>query len=484
MNKSINIAFLIAATLLLASCGQGGFTTMNASTKRAEPVYTPPAPILKQVGDFSVVQGATRSQNVTVNFDPATNTMKLKGILKLYEYGTTSELSLDLNLQGTGSFGDDTIILKNALQAASLPPGVEVAAKATCMGAGQSCTSSFVDLFVQYKGHYYHHQVETKAPVELPADSQGDSKEEPKNDSGETPSKPDQPKPVKPKPQAPSVDPKKQEPPNAQGDEDDHEHDEDPEAVKGNYQGDLQGDIEELFPKNDAPKDPPKGKPVLTPNLQSFGAVDNGELKNGINLLAYLKTHDGTGFYLLHPNDRKTYFGNSELVLMIRLLGRHTLVYVPSHRLGISDMSAENGGKLVRHSSHQMGADVDITYFISNDTRPKVFEKQVDGKGNVSPNLMLKDQWRLFKYAVSSQWVDRIFVHPSIKKALCQLAEKEGETKSDKQMFGAIETLRRLRPESNHGDHFHLRVKMRCLKGDRRCQPMGPPPTGTSCDKV
>jgi penicillin-insensitive murein endopeptidase len=285
------------------------------------------------------------------------------------------------------------------------------------------------------------------------------------------------------------VDPKKEEPqdPASQDEQDedkDHEHDEDPEAVKGNYQGDLQGDIEELFPKNDAPKNPPKGKPILTPNLQSFGSVDNGELVNGINLLTYTKTHDGLGFYLLHPNTRKTYFGNNELVLMIRLLGRHTQVYVPSHRLGIGDMSAEKGGQLVRHSSHQMGADVDITYFISNDTRPKAFEKLVDPKGKVNPNLMIKDQWRLFKYAVSSQWVDRIFVHPSIKKALCQLAEKEGDNNSDKDMFGPNETLRRLRPESNHGDHFHLRVKMRCIKGDRRCQPMGAPPSGTGCDKV
>ncbi|MNT16643.1 Penicillin-insensitive murein endopeptidase precursor [compost metagenome] len=221
--------------------------------------------------------------------------------------------------------------------------------------------------------------------------------------------------------------------------------------------------------------------------MQNFGSVDKGRLEKAVNVLAYTKTHSDLGFFILRP-ERNRHFATNELMAVLLNMGRYTKKNLPGHTLAIGDISAAKGGKISGHASHQMGVDMDVVYFFKDAPKPKLFKRaywrNAKGEGVKDPDFMIQEQWKFLKHIVSLQWTDRIFVHPNIKLAFCKIAEKSGELKDDKGEFGPIETLRRLRPEMNHGDHFHLRTKMRCNKDDRRCQPMAAPESGTGCDKI
>jgi penicillin-insensitive murein DD-endopeptidase len=61
-------------------------------------------------------------------------------------------------------------------------------------------------------------------------------------------------------------------------------------------------------------------------------------------------------------------------------------------------------------------------------------------------NLWTEAQFKLLKRAASFPEVARIFVHPAVKKALCDAAGRDREW------------LRKIRPWYKHDDHFHVRL--------------------------
>jgi penicillin-insensitive murein endopeptidase len=63
--------------------------------------------------------------------------------------------------------------------------------------------------------------------------------------------------------------------------------------------------------------------------------------------------------------------------------------------------------------------------------------------------------------------VARIFVHPSIKKAVCEAAGNDRGW------------LRKIRPWWGHHYHFHIRLK--CPPGHAGCRNQSPPPPGDGC---
>jgi|GEM_PF-1298392 Murein endopeptidase len=504
MSKHMMIPLIAATTLLLAACGQG-FTTESSRELPGKTVYTPSKPVVKKVGSHTVVEGAVTHTVMNIGYDTVTRYMAIKGKIQVNDVDSGVIYPAEIEMQGTRVEGADTIVLKNTGKGATLPHGMEVGAKATCMGDDLDCTTAFVDIFVQFKGKYYRLQVETREPEMDPfkeaqekdaLKQNSPKKDEPKKSEPAQPQQPkqDSPKADQPKTETPKVDQPKADSSQADADHDEEEHegDEDKDAVKGNYQGDIEGDIDELFPQ-DGKVVPPKKQsdkdPSVTPNLQNWGSTSNGRLAKPANLLEYSKTRDSLGLFVLRP-ERNRHYATNELMAVLLEMGRFSQKIAPNHKLAIGDISAPKGGKLSGHASHQMGVDVDVVYYFKDVTKPKLFLHAIaNGQkrakaASIDPDFMVEEQWKLLKHTVSLQWTDRIFVHPKIKAAFCQLAEKNGELKNDTNPFGASETLRRLRPEFNHGDHFHLRTLMRCNKEDRRCQPMAPPAAGTGCDKI
>lgn len=120
--------------------------------------------------------------------------------------------------------------------------------------------------------------------------------------------------------------------------------------------------------------------------------------------------------------------------------------------------------------THQVGLDADIWLTPMPKRRLTRKEREtlnatsmLDDTGvAVDPKVFTDKQVSLIKRAASYPEVERIFVHPAIKKALCTAAG------SDRQWLGKV------RPFYGHCFHFHMRIKCPLTAG---CKPQ-PPPTG------
>jgi len=130
----------------------------------------------------------------------------------------------------------------------------------------------------------------------------------------------------------------------------------------------------------------------------------------------------------------------------------------------VGDMSQPRGGPMVTgHTSHQIGLDVDIwlTPMPDRTLTPQERETMTAVSMLKDPFTVDPDKWtplhtKLIRRAASYPEVDRIFVHPAIKKVLC---EEAGNDRA---------WLSKVRPWWNHYYHFHVRVK--CPPGASDCE--------------
>ena len=87
------------------------------------------------------------------------------------------------------------------------------------------------------------------------------------------------------------------------------------------------------------------------------------------------------------------------------------------------------------HTSHQVGLDADIWLTPMPDRTLTPQEREdmnavsmLKDPFTVDPDVFTLMQVKLIKRAASYPQVARIFVHPAIKKALCQMAPKSART--------------------------------------------------------
>jgi penicillin-insensitive murein DD-endopeptidase len=141
----------------------------------------------------------------------------------------------------------------------------------------------------------------------------------------------------------------------------------------------------------------------------------------------------------------------------------------------VGDMAQPRGGPMITgHSSHQIGLDADIWLTPMPDRILTPQEREditatsmLKDPFNVDPAVFTTLQVKLIKRAASYPQVARIFVHPAIKKALCQQAGK------DRAWLGKV------RPWWGHFYHFHIRLK--CPPGMTACQNQKPPNGDDGC---
>jgi penicillin-insensitive murein DD-endopeptidase len=134
----------------------------------------------------------------------------------------------------------------------------------------------------------------------------------------------------------------------------------------------------------------------------------------------------------------------------------------------VGDMSQPRGGPMLTgHSSHQIGLDVDIwlTPMPDRILTPQEREDMSAVSMLKDPFTVDPDRWtllhtKLIKRAASYPEVDRIFVHPAIKKALCEQAGKDRVW------------LAKVRPWWNH--HYHFHVRLACPPGTNECEGQKP----------
>lgn len=206
-----------------------------------------------------------------------------------------------------------------------------------------------------------------------------------------------------------------------------------------------------------------------------IGKYDAGCLKG-----AEAMPRDGDGFQVMRLS-RSRFFGHPRLVGYLRHLGKQVKDKgLPDVLIG--DLSLSHGGLMPGgHKSHQNGLDADIWFYHPTIAKRRLTLKEREQVGAISVankrNHTLSKHWNqqqahLLELAASSDEVERIFVNPAIKQALCQQADK------DKQ--ADYSWLSKLRPWWGHADHFHVRLI--CPSSDSKCLAQAPVPSGTGCD--
>lgn len=146
----------------------------------------------------------------------------------------------------------------------------------------------------------------------------------------------------------------------------------------------------------------------------------------------------------------------------------------------IGDLSQPRGGQMLTgHKSHQLGLDADIWMMgmpkkrLSYEEREKTAAvSMLGGPVSVNKAVFKPGHVKVLKRAASSSKVARIFVHPAIKKAVCEA------TTEDK---GRARWLSKIRPWFGHHYHFHVRLK--CPAGTKGCLNQRAVPYEDGCGK-
>lgn len=217
--------------------------------------------------------------------------------------------------------------------------------------------------------------------------------------------------------------------------------------------------------------------PTLTPTAgppRVIGAPSNGCLA-GARALPW----DGPGYEVIHPS-RHRYFGHPATVAFVEHLAQQARAAgLPVFYVG--DMAQPRGGPMsYGHLAHENGVDVDIWFTL--DTVPGLPVTARDAlepppmvlpdQSAIDPARFGPRQVTLLRLAASNPAVDRIFVNPAIKHALCEGFGGAGQ--------GDRSWLRRLRPWYGHKAHFHVRLQ--CPAGSPLCRSQPPVPPGLGCE--
>ena len=143
----------------------------------------------------------------------------------------------------------------------------------------------------------------------------------------------------------------------------------------------------------------------------------------------------------------------------------------------VGDLSQPRGGPMLTgHASHQIGLDADI--WLLEMPKKRLSKKRRDSisavsvirdRKSINPKIWTEKHAKLIRRAASDDRVARIFVHPAIKKALCDWSEGEKR-----------DWLRRIRPW--YGHHYHFHVRMKCPSDLKFCRNQPAPAAGDGCD--
>ena len=174
---------------------------------------------------------------------------------------------------------------------------------------------------------------------------------------------------------------------------------------------------------------------------------------------------------------RNRNWGNPRLIAFLERFSNE----VPSINgwpgLLVGDISQPRGGPMLTgHASHQIGLDADVWlspmphHELSREEREFMSATNVvrpDGL-DVDPNKWTPAHMALIKAAAEQPEVERIFVNPAIKRAICRDAR------------GDRSWLDKVRPMWGHNYHFHVRIS--CPEGDASCTPQAPVRETEGCD--
>ena len=143
----------------------------------------------------------------------------------------------------------------------------------------------------------------------------------------------------------------------------------------------------------------------------------------------------------------------------------------------VGDISQPRGGPMLTgHRSHQLGLDADLWFTPMPNKRMTYQERENTSAVSVlkkGTNYVDKARWSrahtmLLYHAASFPQVERVLVHPGVKKQLCDTVK------------GDRKWLRKIRPTWGHHYHFHLRIG--CPAGSPGCKRQNATPRNSGCN--
>lgn len=203
---------------------------------------------------------------------------------------------------------------------------------------------------------------------------------------------------------------------------------------------------------------------------RAIGWYSKGCLAGGEHL-----SDQGVAWQTMRPS-RNRAWGHPKLIALVKRLGIEAQREDGWPGLLVGDIAQPRGGPMLSgHASHQVGLDADIwlnpmpdrvlTYREREDTSAQSMLDKT--KLKVDPKRFTPKHVALIKRAASYPAVERIFVHPAIKKALCEAAG------SDRAWLGKVRPL--------WGHHYHFHIRIGCPNGG--CRHQNPVSGNDGCGK-
>ena len=186
---------------------------------------------------------------------------------------------------------------------------------------------------------------------------------------------------------------------------------------------------------------------------------------------------DGPAWQVMRLS-RNRNWGHPRLISLVERLAVDVKAHDGWNGLLVGDISQPRGGPMLTgHASHQIGLDADIWLTPMPDNRLTRREREElsatsmlgPDRVTVDPKIWTEAHGRLILRAASYSQVERVLVHPGIKKALCE------NTAFPRKHFNKV------RPYWGH--HYHMHIRLFCPKDSPGCTPQGEVGTDDGCGK-
>ncbi len=184
---------------------------------------------------------------------------------------------------------------------------------------------------------------------------------------------------------------------------------------------------------------------------------------------------DGPAWQIMRLS-RNRMWGHPTLISLVERLATESKEKDGWPGLLVGDIAQPRGGPMTSgHASHQVGLDADVWLTRMPDRRLTDKEREdisatsmlAADDISVDPKVFGEGQVKLIKRAASYRQVERVLVHPAIKKALCAAAGTDRGW------------LAKVRPYWGHYYHMHIRIG--CPSGSTNCKSQPPPPGDDGC---